>query len=195
MNKLMGFLELKESGLPSIPWKLFDENVNLDDNYLWTIRTAITKGDDLNLPRVVGKNSEEAYLEALDIYNQYKDKGIVIYYPYFIADKSGTLEISSKHIVIEAVDKDLWNLVTYNKRDLTIVIQDGSVSKAGNPLFINDTEFDELHNYGVKVKTMFRDYIAEGKSILLEWSYAYSTDTTKNIIGERYLVFYEIRTI
>lgn len=191
----MGFLELKKSGLPCIPWKLFDESTRFDNNYLWTIRTAVNKGDDQNLPRVVGKNSEQAYSEAMDIYKKYKDIGIVIYYPYFIADKSGTLEISAKNIVIEAVNEDLWNLVTYNKRDITVVIENGSISRVGKKDFLKDSEVEELFNYANKVKYMFRDYIAEGKSILSEWSYAYNTDNSNKIIGERYLVFYEIRAI
>lgn len=195
MNKLMGFLELKESGLPSVPWRRFDENVQLDSNYLWTIRTAIEKGDDLNLPRIVGKESKEAYEGALQIYNQYKDRGIVVYYPYFIADKSGTLEINSQRIVIEAVDKDLWNLVTHNKKDITIVLNQNSSEKIGNVNFLTEAEIGELLNYASKVKSIFRGYLAEGKTLLLEWSYAFNTDTTRNVVGERYLVFYEIRAI
>lgn len=195
MNKLMGFLELKESDLPTIPWKLFDEKAKLDEKYLWTVRTAIKKGDDLNLPRVVGKKAQKAYEEALKIYNVYKEKGIVIYYPYFIADKSGTLEINTKHIVIEAVDKDLWNLVTHNKKDISILVKEGNKEINGNKDFLNETEIIELLNYATRVKTMFRDFMAQGKSILLEWSYAYNTDVSKNKIGNRYLVFYEIRSL
>ena len=47
MNKLMGFLELKEMSLPSIPWKQYTGNEKLDEKYLWTIRSAVYRGEDL----------------------------------------------------------------------------------------------------------------------------------------------------
>lgn len=40
MNKLMGFLELKEMCLPVIPWKQYTGQEELDDEYLWTIRSS-----------------------------------------------------------------------------------------------------------------------------------------------------------
>ena len=60
MNKLMGFLELKEMSLPSIPWKQYTGNEKLDEKYLWTIRSAVYRGEDLNLPRLVGEDAENA---------------------------------------------------------------------------------------------------------------------------------------
>ena len=49
MNKLMGFYELRELSIPTIPWKEYFPGVELSDEFLWTIRSAVNHGDDLNL--------------------------------------------------------------------------------------------------------------------------------------------------
>ena len=196
MNKLMGFYELKDSGLPAVPWKYFDTSVKLNESYLWTVRTAVDKGEDLNLPRIVGKPAKEALQGATELYNRYKDCGMVLYYPYFIANKSGTLQVSSDNFVIEAVKDDLWNLVTYNKKDVTIIKRNNNQPVYdGNRDFLDKDEDLELSNYAEKVRKIFRDYFYSGKTLLLEWSYAFNTDINKNAIGDKYLVFYEIREI
>ena len=96
MNKLMGFLELKEMCLPVIPWKQYTGQEELDDEYLWTIRSAIYRGNDLNLPRLVGENAEKAKKFADQLFLKMKEKGIVIYYPYFIAKKKWHIRSETK---------------------------------------------------------------------------------------------------
>ena len=93
MNKLMGFYELRELSIPTIPWKEYFPGVELSDEFLWTIRSAVNHGDDLNLPRLVGKTAGEATTFADNLYKQLYKKGMVVYYPYFVAQKSGTLNI------------------------------------------------------------------------------------------------------
>lgn len=191
----MGFYELKDSGLPAVPWKYFNNDVQLDNKLLWTVRVAVDKGEDLNLPRIVGMPSKEAMSGALDLYKKYKNIGMVIYYPYFIADKSGTLKVSSDEIVIEAVEKDLWNLVTYNKKNVTIISKIDGLIYDGDKSFLSNNEMEELHFYATNIRKKFRDYMTTGKTLLLEWSYAYNTNIDKTPVGDKYLVFYEIREI
>lgn len=195
MNKLLGFYELKASSLPSIPWKEYVLDAELDSNILWSVRTAIHRGGDLNLPRRIGVNANEAMQFAKQTMQHYGENGMVIYYPYFIAEKSGTLNVFSNKIVIEAVKDDLWNLVTYSQKDVTIIIGEDKKEYIGDENFIKDNELNELLLYTKEVKRMFRDQLTEGKSILLEWSYAYKSDVNKTKIGERYLVFYEVRSV
>lgn len=195
MNKLLGFYELKDSSLPTIPWKEYDESVTFDNDILWTIRTAVYRGNDLNLPRAVGVDAKEAEKFASDLYRKIRDSGIVVYYPYFIAEKSGTLNVFQDKVIIEAVKEDLWNLVTYSDREVTIFLQNNNIEYDGNRYFISDEEINELFLNAKRVKQMFRDELIEGKSILLEWSYAYKCDINKNKIGDCYLVFYEARTV
>lgn len=196
MNKLMGFLELKEMRLPSIPWKQYQGNEKLDHNRLWTIRSAVYQGDDFNLPRSVGKNASQSKEFADKLLSQLGENGIVIYYPYFIANKSGTLEVRNSSIVIEAVKSDLWNLVTNSDRDVTIQISNEYGTKYnGNKNFLSSAEIDRIVGNVPEIRKLFRNDILEGKGALLEWSFARSCDVNKNPVDDEYLVFYEARTV
>lgn len=193
----MGFYELKESSLPTIPWQLYTPSVQLDNTKLWTIRSAVNRGDDLNLPRLVGKNAIEAKQFADNLYEKLRDKGIVIYYPYFIAHKSGTLNVFYDKTIVEAVKKDLWNLVTLQDVDVSIKFDSemNITDIHGNVNFFEVKEINELLSNVKKIRHMFREDLLEGKSILLEWSYASNCNTNNEVVDEQYLVFYEARSI
>jgi len=196
MNKLEGFFELDKTGLPSVPWKKYDFGIPLDENLLWTIRSAVLFGNDLNLPRKVGVPAEEAKRFADNLTVKINDNGMVVYYPYFIADKSGVMEVALNKVVIEAVKDDLWNLVTHNNKDVTVIYDNDVVTELiGKKDFLDEAEISELLSYSYRVKKRFRDLLYEGKSIFLEWSYSFCSDINKNPIGERHLVFYEIRSV
>lgn len=191
----MGFYELQSLNIPTVPWKEYKHGTKLDDTLLWTIRTAVLKGNDLNLPRLVGKDAATSMEFAEKMIEELSDNGIVIYYPYFFAQKSGTLNVYDDKIVIEAVKDDLWNLVTYSDRDVTIRIEDEKIAFDGDVEFLTDEELNEILRQVPKIKPVFRDYLTEGKSILLEWSFAFHCNKGKNPFGKKYLVFYEVRTV
>ncbi len=195
MNKLMGFLELKHLNIPTIPWKEFSSEAVLDDRYLWTLRTALKSSSDLNLPRAVGVNSHEAVIKGNEFLSQFSNNGKVIYYPYFIAEKSGVVEINSKRIVIEAVEKDLWNFVTYGHKNVTITYIGDNIEYCGDEKFLLPKETEELLKNVNVIKSKYRGDLNEGKSLIAEWSFAYNTDINNEPIGEKYLVFYELRSI
>jgi hypothetical protein len=195
MNKLQGFYALKKSNLPSIPWKKYEEDVSLNKNILWTIRTAVMQGDDLNLPRKIGVSACEAEAFAQELYNKLKPEDMIIYYPFFIALKSGVIDVSNHRIVIEAVKDDLWNLVTNNKTDVTIIFEDEDIKLKGDEKFLSQDEMIQLIDYCLSVKRQFSEEIVNGKSVMLEWSYAYESNLDKQPIGEASLIFYEIRTV
>jgi hypothetical protein len=194
LNKLLGFYELKDSGLPTIPWEEYNDQTTFSSNYLWTIRTAVLSGNDISLPRAVGVDSAIAKEKAGIFKDRLRDNGIVIYYPYFIAEKSGNLNVYGDKVIIEAVKKDLWNLVNFDDREVTVIQENNSLEFLGNEDFLNDSELKEINKYVNEVRRIFRRYLLEGKNIMLEWSYAYNTDVSHNPIGEKYLVFYEART-
>lgn len=192
----MGFLELKEMRLPSIPWRQYTGEEVLDDNYLWTIRSAVYRGNDLNLPRSIGKNAKESKKFADELLKKIENKGMVIYYPYFIAKKSGTLEVQRDRIIVEAVKDDLWNLVTNSDCEVTAIFDNNYDAKyVGNPDFLDEKEKQQLLKHVPEIRKLFRDDLLEGKSALLEWSYALSCNSKKEPINDEYLVFYEARTI
>lgn len=195
MNKLQGFFALQKSSLPAVPWKKFDESVKLNSDILWTIRTAVMTGDDLNLPRKVGVTALEAEDFANELLCKLGYNDMVIYYPYFIAIKSGVLDVSNRRIVIEAVKDDLWNLVTHNKKDVTIIFEEDDLHIVGDEQFLSQDELFELIDYCTIVKRHFLEEILEGKNVMLEWSYACKSDINKRPIGNSELIFYEVRTI
>lgn len=195
MNKLQGFMELRKSGLPAVPWQKYTSETTLDNTILWTIRTAVMEGDDQNLPRKVGVDAATATQFAEEISKTLPHGSLVLYYPFFIAEKSGVLEISPYRTVIETVAEDLWNLVTYNKRDLSIIFENDDIKFDGNEYFLETDEVNELIDYCVRIRRLYSSYLASGKSVFLEWSYAKKSDINKNSIGEKALVFYEIRTV
>lgn len=195
MNKLEGFLALRESGLPSVPWKKYTKETILENDILWTVRSAVEKGEDLNLPRKVGVSAEEAKEFADGLLSSLMKNDLVLYYPYFIAHKSGVIDISRDRVVIEAVKEDLWNLVTYNKKEVTIIFDHESLDFVGDSGFLSEEELYLLIDHCVMIKNKFRELLYTGKSILLEWSFACKADMNKCSIGQPFLVFYEIRTV
>lgn len=195
MNKLEGFYELRKSGLPAVPWMKYEKGCFLDPTMLWTIRSAVEHGDDLNLPRIIGVSAEKAHSFAEELMSRMKDQDLILYYPYFIAKKSGVIEVSPNRIVIEAVHEDLWNLVTYNNKDTTIIFSDDDVEIRGDETFFSSDELYELVDFSVLIRKRFSNYIGNGKSVFLEWSYACKSDINKNCIETPRLVFYEIRTV
>lgn len=191
----MGFYELGGLGIPCIRWNTYTYDTILDSQKLWTIRSAVYEGDDLNLPRLIGANQKEAKVFADSLLGKLNSTGIVIYYPFFEAIKSGTLLIAPEHFVIEAVNKDLWNLVTYNDRDVTIISSNGILTYHGNDKFLLTDELNLLIYYEKIIRSKLRTILSEGNSVLLEWSFAHDLDINNNITGDKYLVFYEYRTI
>jgi hypothetical protein len=97
--------------------------------------------------------------------------------------------------VIEAVKRDLWNFVTYGNKDVTIIISEDNIDYIGNNEFLSQDELELLKKYSNIIKRKYRDSISEGKSLILEWSFAYNTDINKVPVGDEYLVFYELRSL
>lgn len=195
MNKYIGFYELKSIELPAVQWRVFDNSAVLDPKLLWTVRVAVETGADLNLPRFVGVSAEVAQEEGRRLVNRFSERGIVVYYPYFIAVKSGVLEVAADKLIVEAVEKDLWNLVSHGHKNVTIIQIDGNYRYEGEKGFLEQKELQELELYAAVIKRRFRSELAEGLSVLAEWSYAYNTDAGHQPAGSPYLVFYELRTI
>lgn len=197
MNKLMGFFELRDIGIPTIDWKLFKEDSNLDSTILWTVRTAIKSGNDFNLPRKVGVNSDEAISFAKKQLSELENKGMVIYYPYFHACISGNIKITTDSFIIESVTGDLWNLVEKNMLDcnLKCFFEDKKIIiNKGKNQFTNE-EFDKIFSYAYNLNNKYMNELILGKDLLLEWSIAQNLSTSEEPCGDKYFVFYEMRYI
>lgn len=197
MNKLQGFYELRRMGIPAVPWRPFAGAEELDPNLLWTVRVAVLGGYDFNLPRAVGVSAEQALLKGRQFLAKLSPEDLVVYYPYFLALKSGILELQEHRTIIEAVDKDLWNLTTLGNKDVTIIKDrlTDEFNLFGNPNFLKPNEIDELMYYAGKVRTIQRRYIFDNNSIMLEWHYAVQTDVNREPIGDPYLIFTECKSV
>lgn len=197
MNKLEGFYVLKDMEIPAVPWRAFTDRESLDANLLWTIRVAVQSGRDFNLPRAVGVNAEEAVKIGREYLARFSADDLVLYYPYFIAVKSGVIDLQDNRTIIEAVDKDLWNLTTFGHKDITIIIDhlSGNIATYGKLSFLSDEEKSELIDYAHKIRVFNRDYIYTGSSVVVEWSYAVHTNVNREIIGDKYLVFTECKAV
>ena len=61
--------------------------------------------------------------------------------------------------------------------------------------FLTEDEEKKLLKHVPEIRKLFRNDLLQGKSALLEWSYAMSCNAQKEPVGKEYLVFYEARTI
>lgn len=195
MNKLEGFFELRTLPLPSVPWKRYTGKEAFSDDALWTVRSALSKGADFHLPRKVGVKADEAQAFARELFSKFSSDDYIIYYPYFIAEKSGTLEITPSRAVIEAVRGDLWNLLTHNLRDVTVIEEKGRRHMFGDGAFLTEDERKELLGHAGYLRRRYGTSILIDQSLILEWSYAYETAADGSPKGARKLLFIEMRSV
>ena len=195
MNKLQGFYRLRQGGLPAVPWQTFAPDTQLEEGRLWTVRSAVERGDDQHLPRLVGAPAPAAAAFARDLLTRLGPGDLVIYYPYFVADKSGVIELSDFRTVIEAVRGDLWNLATGGEHDETVIVTADDVEIAGDPAFLTPAELDELSRCALRARRHFGGELARARALYLEWSYARPSGLQKEPVGPAQLVFYELRTV
>lgn len=196
INKLLGLYELREISIPQVEWEEFKpESSSFSEDFLWSVRTASYGENDINLPRLIGAPASKAWDFALSQYRIYKDRGLVFFYPYFVAEKSGTLLIKNKETVIEGVEADLWNFVTSGSRAVTIIEKDNKTTFYGNKDFLSSMELAEIHKSATVIRNSLKSYLQEDQSFLLEWSFGYDTNVKNERLSETYLLFYELKSI
>ena len=197
MNKLEGFFKLKETRLPTVNWVMFGAGDKLSPDFLWTVRCAKLSGADFSLPRKVGAKAEEAEKFAEKLYAKLGGNGIVITYPFFVAEMSGVIIADSEKCEIECVLGDLWNLVEGGAPDFSAVydLKGNKVIRTLGDMRISENDEKELLNYAGVLRLNLREEIAEGKRAYAEWSYAFDCGADGSPTGSRHLIFYELRTI
>lgn len=191
LNKLLGFYELKKTGLPTVKWEEFTRTTQLTSDKLWTIRCGVYQGDDTSLPRSIGKCAEVSQNFALSLLSKLQDSGVVIYYPFFKALKSGTILISNNDLIIEAVNDDLRNLTDGKNPDY--INKNNEIIKGKN--FLTKQEFNLLQESIEIAKRYFNSMLLDTRTIYLEWSFAQNVNSIGDLIGSTYLVFYEAKAI
>ena len=195
MNKLEGLYELKALNIPTVEWKQYQYGTKLDNNYLWTIRTAVYNGPDLNLPRLFGQDSYTSQKFADQLLEKIGDNGIVIYYPYLLAKKSGNLQFSKSRIIIEAVKGDLSSLLNGLNAEVTYIWEGNERKAIGDEHFLDYNEQDNVLSYVEYLRKKYSKLLLMGNEMQLEFSFAYNCSKAGEKIGEAKLVFFEIRTV
>ena len=195
MNKLEGLYELRKLNIPSINWKVFTDNTKLDEQHLWTIRTAVYEGNDLDLPKLFCVDAQTAEKFARRMNKEMGNNGIVIYYPYLIAQKSGNLQISCNSIIIEAIKGDLEPLLRGNSVDVTYIYSKTGREIVGEEAFLSKKEINSLLFYAGYLTQLYRYVLAEKSCLQLEFSFASDCDLKQKAIGLPELIFFEIRTV
>lgn len=191
MNKLEGMYELKKSYLPAVDWNLFQEATVLSDACSWTIRTAVFKGHDLHLPKLFGKNGQEAMAFGNKCLHEMKDKGIVFYYPYLTAEKSGVLQFDIHSIQLECVDGDLSRLLDGSSPDASYYWEGTDLKEHGKKI-LSVKEKSELLEWVFYCRQRYRYIMSLEEKMQLEFSYVRDKDSEHQ---PSRLVFFEMRTI
>lgn len=191
MNKLEGMYELKRSRLPAVDWNLFHEATVLSDSCFWTIRTAVFKGQDLHLLKLFGKKGREATAFGVKCLHKMKDKGIVFYYPYLTAEKSGVLQFDVNSIQLECVAGDLGRLLGGSSTDASYYWKGADLKEHGNKI-LSGKEKTELLEWVFYCRRRYRYIMALEEKMQLEFSYVRDKDPEHQ---PSRLVFSEMRTI
>lgn len=195
MNKLEGLYELQKLNIPAINWKRFTDTTKLDNQRLWTIRTAVYEGNDLDLPKLFGADAQTAEKYGKQMSKMIEDKGIVIYYPYLIAEKSGNIQISDESIIIEAIKGDLLPLLRGKSVNVTYIYSKIETKVFGDNNFLSENEINKLLFYAKYLCQVYRYLLLEKSCLQLEFSFASDCDLNNKAIGDPDLVFFEIRTV
>ncbi len=195
MNKLEGLYELQRLNIPSVEWNIFKENTKLDKTHLWTIRTAVYKGRDVNLPKLFGATAQVAQEYGQHMRNVVGDNGIVIYYPYLVAEKSGNLQIGMDSVILEVVNGDLEPLLQGEAIDTTYIFSAQEKKIIGNQWLLSEDEIAQILMHADYLKQTYRYLIDNKNSLQLEFSFASESDLCKRAIGNPRLIFFEIRTV
>jgi hypothetical protein len=193
INKLSGFsliekLKLERPNWTIIKAELSEEIVkSLDDDKIYTVRTAIESGEDFGLPRFVGLTGRDIKQRIDELLSEFETlSGVfLIIYPYFKAEFSGNILIKfglKTSVVIESCEGSLWNLT------------ENSILDYKGFLELNDSfeilkevsdipRWEELKEQTIRISRELKKLVSE-REIIIEWSYT----------GDKF-IFYELKSI
>jgi hypothetical protein len=166
--------------------------MELAEDKLWTVRTAMVDGSDVYLPKRIGVTSQEALRFAQELQISFGDHMVVFLYPFFVADASGVImTYPDRCVVIEACEADLWNLCDKGIADaemFSFVTWDFRFEHDPKDILSLDRRI-ELMRYARRIY-----FKTHGQTALAEWSIARECDINKNPAGEAKIVFFQLNT-
>ncbi len=181
--------------LPTIPWKQCQTTMLLDDSILWTVKNEPFYGENGYIYGKIGVTAREAMEYITTQYQSLPKRRMLLYYPYYTASKSGTIDMNYDRIAIEAVEGKIENLKKKNRVDETLLFQDEDLEIFGEEKFLTRQETLEIIDYGSMLKKKFAGDLEYGRNILFYWSYV--EETLRNMIpkGNPSLVFHQIKVL
>jgi len=206
LNKFLG-MEILRRGYKGIRWREFNPNTfhEVNPELLWTIRISLydsgkRKGGDKFLKRSVYTPAERVKEVAYEFYKSVDQgrKGMVYYYPSFYGLISGVVEVNLNYFLVEALKGEPWefdrgNVETSYLFKLKDCRQEEIIHQGKE--ILENWMLQEIMGVAYKARWDFRDLLAEGKSIFLEWSIAKNCSRNKEQFGEPYFVVYEIHEV
>jgi phosphohistidine swiveling domain-containing protein len=210
-GKLRGLSRIEELVLPHPDWSFVAVNESKDESLeypsrlriispeelalsksrTWTVRTCLVGGSpdmEYGLKRAVGIPADQVtnrLMEFHDYYNGLNLTIVFVVYPYFLASKSGIIEIHHKEQIIEAVDGEQWRL-TEEGAPPEVWRHEGATVSVSKHLFarragqknvvLTKTQVSKLS----KCVSMIPD-----ENVLLEWTFT----------PEEELFFYDMRSV
>ncbi|MGB9748940.1 MAG: hypothetical protein ACP5OZ_03595 [Candidatus Woesearchaeota archaeon] len=193
INKLNGFSLIEKLRLERPNWTIvkadISENIvnSLEDNLVYTVRTAVESGDDFGLPRFVGLTGRDIKDRINELLSEFETlEGVyLIIYPYFKAEFSGNILIKfglRTSAVVESCEGSLWNLTENSIVDYKGVLEFNDSFEILKDVS-NIPHWNELKEIIIKISRELKKLVSE-REIIVEWSYT----------GEKF-IFYELKSI
>ncbi len=181
--------------LPTIPWEPCHTTATLDDSILWTVKNEPYQPNQGKIYGRIGITSSEAKAYISSEYSNLKHKRMLIYYPYYTAVKSGTIDLSYDRIVIEAVEGKIENLKKNHRVNETIIFRQDSIEIFGDEDYMTREETLTLIDYAKQLKKRAATEIEFGKNLIFYWSIV--QETKRNMIprDETKLLFHQIKVL
>ncbi len=181
--------------LPTIPWEQCRTTSTLDDSILWTVKNEPYTADQGKIYGRIGITSSEAKAYISSQYENLERKRMLIYYPYYTAVKSGTIDLSYDRIVLEAVEGKIENLKKNHRVNETIIFREESIEIFGDENFMTREETLSLIDYAKQLKTRTGKELEFGKNLIVYWSIV--QETKRNMIprDKSQLLFHQIKVL
>ena len=151
--------------------------------------------DDGKIYGRIGVTSKEAMTYIKSQYKELGRRRMLIYYPYFTAYKSGTIDLSYDRIVIEAVDGKIENLKKKHRVDETIIFREDDIEIYGEEEFLTREETLSLIDYGKMLRKRCDNEIEYGKNIIVYWSIVQETKKSMIPRDDKKLLFHQIKVL
>lgn len=195
MHVLQDSFVLDHLDLPTIPWEICSTNTTLDHHILWTVKNEPFRPESGKIFGKIGVTSEEVKEYVEDAYEQLEKQRVLIYYPYYTAYKSGTLDLTYDRIVIEAVEGKIENLKKKHRVNETILFTEEDITIYGDDKFLTKEETLGLIDYCKSIKHRCMGELEYGKNILLYWSIVQETKINMIPKEEKNLFFTQLKVI